>query len=617
MSTRVYSQLKELQRYGRRAAKPLRQRGHRLFVVVAAVALVAPIALNQSLALEWDEPRNVHPQTAVDDLFPKIVNGPDGAPWVIWLGTDPVELDRDIYYARWNGAEWSPPSLVNPPNLDFELPPQVSTSRDGGLWVLWTAPNPSSPGAYLGLTSSWTGAGWALPDTVWRDGARHNGWSIASVSRTEAWFVRDGASSAGSSDIFAYHRRDGFWDPVFQFVQPDSDEVVPTVAIDGDGIPWAAWIQQSTSDPPSSPMQYSRYVGGTWVPPAQISAPRGTGAPKLTSDSTGTPWIVTLASAPFWPTAAEAWAVRWSGSTWDVPVRLSAPVLPEFTILYQLSVSDEPGSNPVAVWVSRYAFSTTRADLNVSLWTGTSWTPTEIVGSLADSALVTWPDVALSDGAVWAAYNRGVGHRTFVQNVFSIRSAKQSDPTAGIKFSAAPNTSGVLLVWSENLQRDVLSFRILRGREGVDPLRLVELPGYRSRAGSYLDRTVPSAGVYSYWIEFSMAQGETLAVGPRSVEFVPSRRAARIEWAVADAPAGTVTIGGIPDGRPTQRVLIFDVHGRRVRALEVRSARLDRFEVTWDGRTELGEPAPAGVYFAQLYGQEGGHTYGKKLVLLK
>jgi hypothetical protein len=590
----------------------------RTVLLSVGIATTTPVGIAR--AFEWDAPVNVHPQEQVDDLFPRVANGPDGLPWVFWLGLDTTEQDYEIYYSRWDGIRWAVPAKVNPPNQDSELPPQVSTSRDGGLWVLWTAANPALPGAYLGLTSHWNGGGWAEPDTIWREGARHNGWSVAAVSRTEAWFVRDGASRFGSSDIFIYHLHNGIFDPEFQFVQPDSDEVIPTLTIDGAGEPWAAWHQRSPAGV-GGPIQYSRLVGGNWSPPQGLSAPTDPNAPKLTTDASGVPWIVTLADAPFWPAASEAWAIHWGGNGWDVPIRLSDPILPLFTVQYQLSVSDDPGTNPVAVWVSRYAFSTTRADLLSSRWTGERWTPAALAGSLADSAIVTWPDVARTGGTVWAAFNRGVGNQTFVQNVFSIRETTQATFSDSVEFSAESKRNGVQLRWSVGSKRDIVSFRIVRSGDTDHsvPATVVELPSNRSHAGNYLDRNLPGPGRYLYWIEFVVSPEETLTVGPRSVEFALSSSVGSIDWASLSSRTGTVTLGG-QRGHGASRLVIFDVNGRRVRSLEVSGSASrsgGRFEVTWDGSTESGGLASVGVYFAQLIGQGGGYEARRKLILLR
>jgi FlgD Ig-like domain len=298
-------------------------------------------------------------------------------------------------------------------------------------------------------------------------------------------------------------------------------------------------------------------------------------------------------------------------------------VLPLFTVQYQLSVSDDPGTNPVVVWVSKYAFSATRADLLSSRWTGERWTPAELVGSLADSAIVTWPDVARTDGTVWATFNRGLGHQTFVQNVFAIRETPPATFSDSVEFSAESRGNGVQLKWSADSGRDIVSFRVLRRRDAADAVPatvIVELPGNRSRGGGHFDRDLPGPGRYLYWMEFVISPEGTLTVGPRSVDFALRTSTGSIDWASSSSRTGTVTVGGVRDQGASQQLMIFDVTGRRVRVLEVggtASRAGGRFEVTWDGRTESGAPASAGVYFAQLMSHSGGYEATRKVILLR
>jgi hypothetical protein len=367
------------------------------------------------------------------------------------------------------------------------------------------------------------------------------------------------------------------------------------------------------------------FINGQWSSPQYISQPRGPIAPKLTTDSTGTPWIVTLTDAPtLWPLATEAWAIRWGGNGWEAPIRLSDPILPLFTLQYQLSVSDEPGTNPVAIWVSRYAFSVTRADLLCSKWTGEVWTPPELVGSLADSSLVTWPDVARYGGSILAAYNRGVGSRPFVQNVFTIQSAQPGSFADGVTFSARTTQSGVMLSWSTEAKGDLSSFRIRRERSGAGAppgsTIVAEFGGQRARSGSFFDRTVPGPGHYSYWIDFVLSSEETVSVGPRGVEVGMRARAWGVTGAIPDSRTGTVVFRGSFGLERSQRLMVFDIAGRMIRRMDmdgVRPAGEGQFEVRWDGLTQAGSRAPSGVYFVRIAGPEAGLRDAVRFVLMR
>jgi flagellar hook assembly protein FlgD len=50
---------------------------------------------------------------------------------------------------------------------------------------------------------------------------------------------------------------------------------------------------------------------------------------------------------------------------------------------------------------------------------------------------------------------------------------------------------------------------------------------------------------------------------------------------------------------------VFDVAGRRIRKLEIESARAYSGQVRWDGRDEEGRDVPPGTYFLRLTSDNG------------
>ncbi len=62
------------------------------------------------------------------------------------------------------------------------------------------------------------------------------------------------------------------------------------------------------------------------------------------------------------------------------------------------------------------------------------------------------------------------------------------------------------------------------------------------------------------------------------------------------------------------RVRIVNTAGRTVRVLPARTLAAGPHTYRWDGRTDAGARAPAGVYFYQVVGQ--GHSVARRLVLL-
>jgi flagellar hook assembly protein FlgD len=63
-------------------------------------------------------------------------------------------------------------------------------------------------------------------------------------------------------------------------------------------------------------------------------------------------------------------------------------------------------------------------------------------------------------------------------------------------------------------------------------------------------------------------------------------------------------------------LLIVDERGTPVRRLlHDYPVPVGQFQVTWDGHTDAGQAAPAGVYFYQVQGQRGGSGSGKVVLV--
>jgi len=89
------------------------------------------------------------------------------------------------------------------------------------------------------------------------------------------------------------------------------------------------------------------------------------------------------------------------------------------------------------------------------------------------------------------------------------------------------------------------------------------------------------------------------------------RNPARIGLSVYPNPSSGIVRFQLPRGRfALDRLEILDASGRIVRALPAGGT-----EVVWDGRTESGTPAPAGIYFLNLTAPGGAET--RRLVLLR
>ncbi|RPJ47323.1 MAG: T9SS C-terminal target domain-containing protein, partial [Candidatus Latescibacterota bacterium] len=67
--------------------------------------------------------------------------------------------------------------------------------------------------------------------------------------------------------------------------------------------------------------------------------------------------------------------------------------------------------------------------------------------------------------------------------------------------------------------------------------------------------------------------------------------------------------------RAAVRLVVYDVAGRAVRVLVEETLGAGSYEETWDGRTEQGEDAASGVYWARL--DAAGRTETTRLSLVR
>ena len=133
-------------------------------------------------------------------------------------------------------------------------------------------------------------------------------------------------------------------------------------------------------------------------------------------------------------------------------------------------------------------------------------------------------------------------------------------------------------------------------------------------AGNMLFMTTEDGTLYAFVSgSFATAGDGPVAGAPRATRFLGARpnpltAGGSLTFELAASFAG--------DERPAAVELrLYDASGRLVRRLLDRKLAPGTHVATWDGRTDEGRAAPAGVYFATL--ETGGHTFRQKLTFLR
>jgi flagellar hook capping protein FlgD len=579
-------------------------------LLIALISLLSTSAGSAS-DLRWSSPPyDIDPLTAYDDWAPRLAIGADGTAWVVWMAVDPLEGDEEVMFSRWSGLAWDTPRKINPGNQTADRFPQIATARDGTVWTLWTVFSPGT-GDYAGVCSRWSGTNWTWPDTVWVGGGRHDHYLITPVGAQEAWVTRSGPNGA-SWDIKIYHLVGGSVGSVFDYGSSDSDEVYPSVAVDLDGTPWAVWEQAPLISPSQARLQFARYDGASWDLPSTIDSPIGITYSYIHAGPDDTKWIICEGSDPVNGYRGEAiFGLKWDGSKWDGPVRISDPIVSNDSTQVSLSISRNPLANARAIWIRRNLFSTTRYDPLTSGWTGTEWTRPELAGELADSAYIMHPDVvATSDGAICVAYMRqALPDPTW--HVYSTHRMQIPTGVTFIQFDVRSIAEGAEITWQVPLHsRGVSSLRVIRaagvfGPEATSPPSesntIFQTAGDSTTTGSTQDVLTQLAGPdFSYWMEVRLNDGDVIWRGPRSLRLVRAQTSQLLN-ASPNPTSGTVRIHGWVARVTVPIVRIFDVGGRLIRTLRLPPPKITgEFSIQWDGLTEDGRSTASGIYLARL-----------------
>jgi len=187
-------------------------------------------------------------------------------------------------------------------------------------------------------------------------------------------------------------------------------------------------------------------------------------------------------------------------------------------------------------------------------------------------------------------------------------------PTVVQRVDVSPHSGSVVVSWDIESDDVISGFCLIR--ESVDPDHTLILPEgglLDATARSYIDRSVEPGRDYVYSLVVVLADGTK--VRSRDVR-------------VTTPVAGFALKQNIPNPfNPTTRILytvatssriridVYDVSGRRVRALVDATQPAGEKSVIWDGRNDQGEISASGVYFYRL--RAGKFTETRKMVLLR
>ncbi len=122
----------------------------------------------------WSAPVKIETHL-VSSLSPVLTVDRHNQIWLAWAGFDG---DDDIFFSRWNGADWDLPARVNIDNVTPDLFPVFGIGPDGRLWLQWSG---YENGGYKQLRSTWNGTSWMAPKTMTAKAVVLDGYALKQV----------------------------------------------------------------------------------------------------------------------------------------------------------------------------------------------------------------------------------------------------------------------------------------------------------------------------------------------------------------------------------------------------------------------------------------------------
>ncbi|MEM4725128.1 MAG: hypothetical protein QXP01_08970, partial [Candidatus Hadarchaeum sp.] len=224
----------------------------------------------------WSLPRNVSNTSGVSSS-PAIAVAPNGILHVVWADNTPGY--NIIYHAYWNGVYW----LNEPIPNALGGAPAIAVDMDGVVHVVWQdRDTPSSP--YEIYYSRWDGANWSLPENL-SDSATEQSIipSVAVDGSSEAHVLWQERINSHYTIYYTWGRV-GIWSIPERVSEDEVDAYLPSVAVAPGSIIYAGWDE-------STLILYRKrikaYNSPWWEPTLVVSDTRGVADVQLTVGANG------------------------------------------------------------------------------------------------------------------------------------------------------------------------------------------------------------------------------------------------------------------------------------------------------------------------------------------
>lgn len=174
--------------------------------------------------------------------------------WMEYIVDANSDTTQEISYSRWNGAGWEPEAYITSPDTNLDYRPQIAFSPDGIPWVVWHKYLKKEIGSYdywIGkwgevYYSKWEGANWSIPQVVNTSDTLNDKYpSIGFGKDSLPCVVWGGKNESGIYNVYIAKYNGTSFDPEEKIVSTTSDDYWPEIAFDSLGNTWVVWVRET------------------------------------------------------------------------------------------------------------------------------------------------------------------------------------------------------------------------------------------------------------------------------------------------------------------------------------------------------------------------------------
>ncbi|NOK19383.1 Ig-like domain-containing protein [Corallococcus carmarthensis] len=283
-----------------------------------------------------------------DAAHPALTITPQNQPVIAWDEASGNDVERILFLRQWTGSTWvSPPSAPLPTSSqEYSAFPALAYDTQGNL-ILHVCDADIYNSFVRGFSLAPLGTEWkdlhsAQPASHFNSGSisvavsgdniftAYSTYNDATEKRSIAVLPNDAAPLGG--------------------ITLGSNARTPSLAVDASLQPWVAWTQSESIDPNTDGQIYwSRWNGGTWASPQNISATSTGNSHPSIALGTGAPHV--LAWSGVINTERNILISQWNTNSWqtlDTQLNsLTAPGTPAFNP----SVAMNSAAQPLVAWI--------------------------------------------------------------------------------------------------------------------------------------------------------------------------------------------------------------------------------------------------------------------------